>query len=222
MVFKRLLYNAFAFCLGFSLGMLVASPITQILRLPLTFTNSLVIALIWALLFAICSHFVCKAKLAPGTESDNPDTADLQRQWAWLKPAGVVSRSPYPLNKEQVIIGRDINCDVMLKDESISRRHAEITRGADGWYVRDLGSSNGTFVNGQRKQEVLLCEGDLITLGDINMTFEGPRRPIPTVGQETVTTLPTSPEEALGLETQVHRIDDETEVWRPRRDPDDL
>lgn len=220
MVFKRLLLNIFGFCLGFAIGIYLAPSIAVWFGFPQTYSVAVIIAAVIAVLFSVGIHLI-SARIKAATEEINVP----KQGWAWLKPAGVVNRSPYPLNKEQVIIGRDINCDIMLKDDSISRRHAEVVRTAEGWMIRDLDSSNGTFVNGQRKEESWLDESDVITLGDINLTFEGPRNPAAQMGPEPISALTLNPAEKLGLDTEVHRLDGDTEVWRPRtaiNDPDEV
>ncbi|MEA2180689.1 MAG: hypothetical protein QOG77_3986, partial [Solirubrobacteraceae bacterium] len=61
-------------------------------------------------------------------------------------------------------IGRVVENDVVLEDDGISRRHAEIRRGDDGWTIADLGSKNGTRVNGERLRDGrrVLRTGDAI------------------------------------------------------------
>ena len=56
----------------------------------------------------------------------------------------------------------------------VSRRHAEIRRGASGWSIRDLGSTNGTIVNGARLDRPrTLADGDSVTIGPWHFVFEG-------------------------------------------------
>lgn len=82
-------------------------------------------------------------------------------------PAEVVS-----LEGESLLVGRSRDCDLVLPDVLLSRRHAEIYQTARGWLVRDLGSMNGTRVNEERIQdEVVLYEGDVITLGGWSLTY---------------------------------------------------
>jgi adenylate cyclase len=66
-----------------------------------------------------------------------------------------------------MIIGRALGCDVPLPDATISRRHAEVASNGEEVWVRDLGSSNGTAVNGQRVEEATIHAGDLISFGDV-------------------------------------------------------
>ena len=70
------------------------------------------------------------------------------------------------------VIGRSRECDLVLDDPNVSRRHAELRREDDGWAVRDLGSTNGIKLNGHRSRGGPLSPGDEITLGLSRLTFE--------------------------------------------------
>ena len=70
------------------------------------------------------------------------------------------------------VIGRSRECDLVLDDPNVSRRHAELRREDDGWAVRDLGSTNGIKLNGRRSRGGRLSPGDEITLGLSRLTFE--------------------------------------------------
>ena len=76
------------------------------------------------------------------------------------------------LSGERVVIGRSRECDVMLSDPNISRKHAEVRRDGEGWVVYDLGSTNGIKHNGRRVDQAPLQPGDRITLGLTELTFE--------------------------------------------------
>jgi len=70
-------------------------------------------------------------------------------------------------------IGRSRDCDMVLEDAGISRRHAELRPGPEGWTVADLGSTNGVLVNGELVRGVgLLQPGDLLELGSTRLVFE--------------------------------------------------
>jgi FHA domain-containing protein len=70
-------------------------------------------------------------------------------------------------------VGRSRDCDVVLEDAGVSRRHAELRPGSDGWTVADLGSTNGVRVNGTQVRGVqLLRSGDLLELGSTEIVFE--------------------------------------------------
>lgn len=214
MMLKRWGLNILSIVVGFVIGAAVVEYASRKMEIPLLAAVFLI--LFFAALFYSIAH-VAGPKLFPGPSVSDLFRADLPRRpWAWLKPAGIAPRSPFPLNKDQVFIGREVRCDVMINNDSVSRRHAEVVRLAEGWLIRDLGSRNGTYVNGQRVEEYVLQEGDLLTIGDINLTFEGPRQPVRGAGPESVSHLVIRPEEASDLDTLVHR-EDGTEVWRPRK-----
>jgi hypothetical protein len=70
------------------------------------------------------------------------------------------------------IVGRDAACDLVLADPRASRRHAEIVRDGAAWRVRDLGSSNGTLLNGAPVVDSELGLGDVLTIGDSELVVE--------------------------------------------------
>jgi pSer/pThr/pTyr-binding forkhead associated (FHA) protein len=70
-------------------------------------------------------------------------------------------------------IGRSRDCDIVLDDANVSRRHAEVRPRGDGWIVSDLGSTNGVTVNGVRiEQAQVLRPGDRVEVGTTTLTFE--------------------------------------------------
>jgi hypothetical protein len=79
-----------------------------------------------------------------------------------LVQEGNSPKTQWPLTESTVIIGRDANSDVQIDDRQVSRRHAEISRTPEGYTIRDLGSKNGTFLNG----EPISGEAQLIHNGD--------------------------------------------------------
>ncbi|MBI4728370.1 MAG: DUF3662 and FHA domain-containing protein [Acidobacteria bacterium] len=80
----------------------------------------------------------------------------------------------WPLSKEALVLGRLDTSDVMLPDPGVSRRHAEIRREGDEWVLIDLGSTNGTDVNGRRVGRHRLVPGDRIALGETVLEFRRP------------------------------------------------
>ena len=68
----------------------------------------------------------------------------------------------------KITVGRDDRNSVIINDKMVSRFHAEIQKIRDDYYVKDLNSSNGTFVNGNRVPKdkyIKLCKGDIIRVG---------------------------------------------------------
>ncbi|MFZ9844008.1 MAG: FhaA domain-containing protein [Ilumatobacteraceae bacterium] len=77
------------------------------------------------------------------------------------------------LETERVTIGRQSGCTITIRDTNVSREHVQLRRRPNGWTVRDLGSTNGTKLNGVRVEgEQILANGDVIMLGAIKVTFE--------------------------------------------------
>jgi len=73
----------------------------------------------------------------------------------------------FTLSKSEIIIGRDINADVVLNTAEVSRRHARLYLDGGAYVVEDLGSTNGTFINGQHlAMPTPLRSGDIIMLGE--------------------------------------------------------
>jgi predicted component of type VI protein secretion system len=94
----------------------------------------------------------------------------------------IVRRGPQPnqvyeLTAEVTNLGRDITNDIVINDREVSRHHLRFTRGADGCTMEDLGSTNGTFINGKRVTGALsLKNGDMVGLGEtVTLQFESMR-----------------------------------------------
>jgi pSer/pThr/pTyr-binding forkhead associated (FHA) protein len=73
--------------------------------------------------------------------------------------------------EERAVIGRDPDCDIRLASRSVSRRHALVEKTPNGWVVRDLGSANGTRVNGARVTEAPLVAGAAVMFGEVEALF---------------------------------------------------
>ncbi|BDU68348.1 hypothetical protein GETHOR_04490 [Geothrix oryzae] len=76
---------------------------------------------------------------------------------------------------EEVHMGRELDNTLRLPDPSISRHHCVIRKVGGGYEVQDLQSSNGVLVNGNRVQSSPLRDGDRVTLGQVQLTFQDPR-----------------------------------------------
>ena len=89
----------------------------------------------------------------------------LARLRALLRRRGSACRRPASCWRRTCVIGRSSACQLVLADDTVSRRHAELRIENGCWLLRDLGSSNGTWVNGRRVVEAEVRPGDLIHLG---------------------------------------------------------
>jgi hypothetical protein len=83
------------------------------------------------------------------------------------KPAERIS-----LTKDPVVIGRMSTNDVVLADSNVSRRHAQLERDGDTWTLVDLGSTNGSVVNGRSVREHALKDGDRLSFGTSELVFK--------------------------------------------------
>ncbi len=95
-------------------------------------------------------------------------------------PAGsallVVHRGPnlgsrFLLDQDLSVAGRHPDADIFLDDVTVSRKHAEFVRMGQGFTVRDLGSMNGIFVNGERVEAANLESGSEVLIGKFRLTF---------------------------------------------------
>lgn len=75
------------------------------------------------------------------------------------------------LEDDEVLVGRLAECDVRLSDQNVSRRHAAFVRLDDGWAIADLGSTNGTRLNGAPVQRARLHDGDVVEIGLTRFVF---------------------------------------------------
>ena len=77
----------------------------------------------------------------------------------------------FAVEGERMTIGRRADSGVLLDDVTVSRDHALLIRRGDGWYLDDLGSLNGTYVNRQRIESVRVSQGDELQIGKYRLTF---------------------------------------------------
>jgi hypothetical protein len=111
--------------------------------------------------------------------SDLPETHPLARVLAWLRAAlqpadeAVATLTPPPNGKPgPFVIGREASCDLFLDDPTVSKHHADLRRTDEGWLLTDVGSRNGTRVNGWRIEDVVLRDGDVVRMGNVSVLFQ--------------------------------------------------
>jgi pSer/pThr/pTyr-binding forkhead associated (FHA) protein len=89
-----------------------------------------------------------------------------------LVKRGPNAGSTFLLDQDSTNAGRDPQSDVFLDDITVSRKHAVFERRVDrSWFVRDVGSLNGTYVNGEQVDETKLATGDEVQIGKFKLTF---------------------------------------------------
>jgi pSer/pThr/pTyr-binding forkhead associated (FHA) protein len=110
---------------------------------------------------------IYKAKPPQPTEAASPVELGVEEESFALTMKG----RTHALDGVKVVLGRSKDSDVQVEDANVSRRHAELRREGPAWWLVDLGSTNGTELNGKRVQRSKLRDGDTITLGATDLVF---------------------------------------------------
>lgn len=90
-----------------------------------------------------------------------------------IYPTGLAMGTRYSMNGTPLVLGRGEESHIQIHEHSVSRRHARIEMGADGYYVADLQSTNGTFVNDMPVTHARLHDGDYLRVGNCIYRFLG-------------------------------------------------
>lgn len=77
----------------------------------------------------------------------------------------------YPLECDEILIGRHASADIRIQDMSVSRYHAMLNVTDGKWTINDIGSKSGIYVNGELVRHVRLYDNDVITLGNRRLIF---------------------------------------------------
>jgi len=129
---------------------------------------------------ALDSNFcsVCGLALPERDEGDHTAThpaivvADLPDEMGMVViTSGPAAGSRYAISGQVTMLGRHPDSTVFLDDVTVSRRHAEIRADAGRYVISDVGSLNGTYVNGSRVDSVELAEGDQVQIGKFKLVF---------------------------------------------------
>ncbi len=124
----------------------------------------------------------CGVRLEGATESFAPvpegseETGGAAREWAVSGPVLVVRKGPdvgerFFVDRSRLTVGRDPECDIFLNDITVSRGHSVLEFKAGEVSVSDVGSLNGTYVNGVRVDRATLHDGDVVQVGRFQMVF---------------------------------------------------
>lgn len=106
-------------------------------------------------------------------DAEAPDDAGEHSALATVTIKGI--DHDIALTGDRVVIGRLKNCDICLADANASREHAALEREGTGWALVDLGSTNGTLLNGEKVDRIRLRDGDIIVIGISEIVFNEPR-----------------------------------------------
>ncbi len=98
-----------------------------------------------------------------------------------IAQTGPLAGQRWPLLKEELLIGRGQDCDIVVSDRQVSRHHARVGRDRDGYFIEDLGSKNGTHLNGTLVSgRVRMQDGDLVQVALVlDMAFVGSEATLP-------------------------------------------
>lgn len=93
--------------------------------------------------------------------------------WSLIADSGPEKGQIIPV-KESIMIGRALECDLSILEPGLSRRHAELYLDGDDLKLKDLESSNGTYVNGEKIEEVSLRDGDILQFDKVRFIVHAP------------------------------------------------
>ena len=103
-------------------------------------------------------------------EDPGVDTTELEAGTALMVGVRGPNRGArFLLDRDVVTVGRHPDSDIFLDDITVSRRHAEFRRDANRFWVHDVGSLNGTYVNGERAEDQMLDTGDEVQIGKFKL-----------------------------------------------------
>ena len=108
-----------------------------------------------------------------------------------LLKEGLAGHHQWRLEKDEMVLGREPDCDIVLDDRQVSRRHARICRREDSYFLEDLQSKNGTFIGDQPVEEpTRLNDGEEITIAlSVRLIFVGPDSTKPLILEKSVKAL---------------------------------
>ena len=88
-----------------------------------------------------------------------------------IYPPGPDMGKRYPLGSDEIVVGRGSDCDIQIDRDSVSRKHARVFRVGDQWFVEDLGSTNGSYINDVPIQRSPLRDSDFVKIGSAIFKF---------------------------------------------------
>ncbi len=90
--------------------------------------------------------------------------------------AGPKKGKQVTISSDKLVLGREPPADLIVDDKAASRRHAQVYKKGSKWWLRDLDSTNGTYLDGPLKgAERILWDGDVFKIGDWEFTFSDPK-----------------------------------------------
>lgn len=103
---------------------------------------------------------------------------------------GGQEQTTYQLDRPKLVVGREPNCEIHIDNLGISRQHCAFMQRNEAFLVQDLGSSNGTYVNGRKVTEHFLNDADEIVIGKYTLRFKNEVQPPQPATTATITSTP--------------------------------
>jgi len=100
-----------------------------------------------------------------------PKAGEVEAALVLIYPAGPDMGKRWPLGGDEIVVGRGSDCDVQIDRDSVSRRHARMFRENGQWYVEDLGSTNGSYINDLPIQRSPMRDNDFVKIGSAIFKF---------------------------------------------------
>jgi hypothetical protein len=125
----------------------------------------------------------------PSHETQNSSKPNSQKNWELVAEGDWLVGQRFPVNSHSVL-GRDSGCDITIPGTHLSRRHAELAIKGNKLLIRDLNSSNGTYVNDQRVTETELKPGDTIRFDVLLFRIHGPKNTEPDINATIIRQMP--------------------------------
>lgn len=131
------------------------------------------IAVIYLFIFGIIRMIILDIK-----RMDMPRPRELPKDMPYLqlltdkKTLYFDVKTAYPLDRDIIIVGRGEQCDICIDDLYLSTQHVQLWYEDDEWYIADLGSTNGTYINGMKMSDepFILDNGDRIKAGQLEFS----------------------------------------------------
>lgn len=138
-------------------------------------------------------------------------------------------RRDFPITGDKSVLGRRQDCQLRIPTKDVSRQHCALLLDGDKVVVKDLGSSNGTFVNGKRVAETELAPGDRLRLGPVTFVVQINGRPAQVKPEDAVSPTTAEPDLAAGDEEETFDLgeddfdlDDALSALEDGKEEDDL
>lgn len=123
------------------------------------------------------------------SQNNNSNKPNNQQDWELVAEGDWLVGQRFPVNNHSVL-GRDSSCDITIPGTHLSRRHAELAVKGSKLLIRDLSSSNGTYVNDQRITETELKPGDTIRFDVLLFRIHGPENTKPDINATIIRQMP--------------------------------